>query len=210
MKKASSNCSEIRVRPSIDSGSTARRAMLRMCRSLRPNLGAVSRWPSRTRRDFGSVCSVSFHAMISRVTVRSPLNAGIESNNENVHRYLLSSIRPPRSIYPPDAEPDPSRLPPILSSSSRMAIFGPGRPPSRIMKAAAANEAMPPPTSQTLDVILSMVRRHRLAGIDEWGACCRYGFEFRRGIVVVYRPTGPAGGREEKFADRHLVSGPEI
>ena len=65
-------------------------------------------------------------------------------NRENVQTYLLSNIRPPRGTLPPAAKPVASRLSPSLSRSSGIVMFCPGRSPSRITKAAADREAMPP------------------------------------------------------------------
>jgi hypothetical protein len=83
-KNAPSNCSSIRLRPSIDSGSTARRSIVRMCFSLKPNAGATTRRSSIMRRDLDEVFMVSFQASVSSVTVRPPSSVGIESNSANV------------------------------------------------------------------------------------------------------------------------------
>ena len=145
-KNEPSNWSAMLLRPSIPSGSSSRRSMVRMCFSLSPNLGALTRCPSRNRRDFDEVFIVSFQSKISCVTVLLPSRVGIEENRSNVQRYLLSIIRPPRITYPSAAEPAASRLPPILADSSRIVMLCPGMSASRIRKAAAASEAMPPPT----------------------------------------------------------------
>src|ERR1700722_16376059 len=55
-------------------------------------------------------------------------------------------MRPPRIEYPVVGLPAPSRLPPMTESDSRIETFSPGSPASRIMKAAAASDPMPPPT----------------------------------------------------------------
>src|ERR1700730_1501321 len=51
------------------SGSSARRPIVRMWFSLRPNAGAVCLWPSITRWDLDDVFIVSCHWKISCVTV---------------------------------------------------------------------------------------------------------------------------------------------
>ena len=96
LKNDGSNCSEMVDFPSTDSGRMARRSMVRMCPSLKPNRGAVSRSPSLTRRAFDEVFIVSFQAKVSWVTVWVPSSVGIEAKRSKVQRYLLSSIRPPR------------------------------------------------------------------------------------------------------------------
>src|ERR1035441_7198788 len=55
-------------------------------------------------------------------------------------------MRPPRMEYPAAGSPAPSRLPPRMGAASRIEMFPPGTLPSRIMKAAAARDPMPPPT----------------------------------------------------------------
>jgi hypothetical protein len=64
---------------------------------------------------------------------------------------LLSIMRPPRNTLLVSGVPEPSRLPPILSGSSKIVMLQPGLSPSRIMKTAVAREAIPPPTKSTFD-----------------------------------------------------------
>jgi len=81
---------------SMVSGSSTSRSIVRMCRSVSPNAGAVWRLPPRTRRALDDVLSVLFHCRISPVTVWVASSVGMESNSAKVQTYLLSNIRPPR------------------------------------------------------------------------------------------------------------------